>query len=308
MIREYAIEPDVLCDWQRLRYFVDQCGVSKGRVIVRFPSNWESLVKERLTRGVINQNELKRVLAKLQQWHFATRFVDHKNARFDQGSFWIDNAIAEHRTQPFAAIVSGTSGNECPFLLHVDEVEGMHPLWKAETCVTIRRTAKAFADVVTPLTRISEDIIFADPYFSSSARWFVAPLASMLSKLARERTRRIEYHFCCQELSSITREWTAANVNLPRIIPEGLNLTLVAWPRGGFHNRFVLTNVGGIQFGHSLSEAGPRHEQEDEANLLCDESYAARLQFFESAARSPGINAFTAMGTLRARTQQANNR
>ena len=50
MLKEFALEPEALASWESFRYLIEKFGVSKGRVISRFPKQWKRLVYERQHR------------------------------------------------------------------------------------------------------------------------------------------------------------------------------------------------------------------------------------------------------------------
>jgi hypothetical protein len=63
---------------------------------------------------------------------------------------------------------------------------------------------------------------------------------------------------------------------LPQIIPAVLSLRIIRWkkrPRGQeLHNRLILTDIGGVTFGHGLDESND-HESDDQISRLDEESY-----------------------------------
>ena len=44
MIKEFALEPDVLADPGNIRYFLEQFDIHKGRLIAEYPKRWASEV------------------------------------------------------------------------------------------------------------------------------------------------------------------------------------------------------------------------------------------------------------------------
>ncbi len=47
MIREFAIEPEVMATWQHFRELWDDFGASRGRLISEYPSDWRERVCRR---------------------------------------------------------------------------------------------------------------------------------------------------------------------------------------------------------------------------------------------------------------------
>jgi hypothetical protein len=68
--------------------------------------------------------------------------------------------------------------------------------------------------------------------------------------------------------------------HLPQIIPDGFMLTVCRWKNrnGGerLHNRYILTDVGGVHFGFGLDEGDPGTT--DDIALLSADAYRQRLE------------------------------
>lgn len=69
---------------------------------------------------------------------------------------------------------------------------------------------------------------------------------------------------------------TLCHGHLPDIIPNGVRLRVVRWRSEELHNRYVLTDVGGVSFGQGLDQASDTAQQEDLVTLL-DRAVAERL-------------------------------
>jgi hypothetical protein len=83
---------------------------------------------------------------------------------------------------------------------------------------------------------------------------------------------------------------------LPAAVPDGLKVSLHCWKerQGGkrFHNRFVLTDVGGVQFGDSVERG--HAAQDDRISILEETSRATLWEDFVGATPS-----YDAVGTSR---------
>jgi hypothetical protein len=73
---------------------------------------------------------------------------------------------------------------------------------------------------------------------------------------------------------------------LPHIVPTGLTLTVRRWKNRvageRLHNRYVLTDIGGVQFGVGLDEGDPGTT--DDVTRLAPDSYRRRLEEFTGPA------------------------
>lgn len=157
-------------------------------------------------------------------------------------------------------------------------------LWAVPRAVTIARRAAEMAAALADMLRISEVIIFVDPHFGPERlrhrRTLEAFLRAVIQARCADGPRRVEVHTSMDNTG--TREFFVAECQgrLPRCIPTGMNLRVIrleARPREEqLHNRYVLTDVGGVQFGAGLDEGD--HGATDDLHLLERAQYEARWQ------------------------------
>ena len=68
------------------------------------------------------------------------------------------------------------------------------------------------------------------------------------------------------------------------VIPLGMKVRFCRWSHAQLHNRYILTDVGGLKFGQGLDQAGDTEPQEDHVTLLGQQEAAALLDGFIGAA------------------------
>ena len=134
------------------------------------------------------------------------------------------------------------------------------------------------------LTFAAKEIDIVDPFFDLRPLNgdYVGPLSALLAKLAAAgcegKTFRIHYrthdsrppdHIVQQDAPRLT----------DGLIPDGFTLELNEWeqlPNGeDFHDRFVLSDCGGLLIGAGLSAAGP---QENATLTLLDDQHVQELR------------------------------
>jgi hypothetical protein len=64
---------------------------------------------------------------------------------------------------------------------------------------------------------------------------------------------------------------------LQDIIPAGLTLTVVRWNHDELHNRYILTDQGGIHIGEGLDQANPKAARTDDLLMLISPPIASQL-------------------------------
>jgi hypothetical protein len=138
----------------------------------------------------------------------------------------------------------------------LDELEEPH--WRPETQRRIERIASEMATCAEPLLRNAKHILFVDPYFNLQEPRFQRPLRAFLQAVAK---RPAGIPITCIEIpTGHTKAGTKSFFNdactryLPSIIPSGLKIRLVRWCQDALHNRFILTEYGGLKFSQGLDD------------------------------------------------------
>ena len=285
MLHEYAVEPELVgtwCDRTSGRYFLDKFGLGSPRIMSRYPrKRWKNLVWEAWEkRSGYDDSERKRMEELIQR--LSEDMVTRRDAVWDPHRTWLQNALDEHRRIPFHAILVRSNTAAHPNVLVADELYERTALW-AIPQETVSRTAQAIARTVRDMLRMAADIVFIDPHFAPQRSRYTRVLAACLSaslekRLSRERPR---VHFFAEADSKKngTRQYfeNGCHDRLPRVLPRGQQVTisrLMERPHGEkLHNRYVLTELGGVGFPAGLDE---KHGATDDPWLLTREQYRKR--------------------------------
>ncbi len=180
MIKEYALQPDLLSSWQVFRYLFDKFGSGRGRVIARYPRRWARMVYDSL--GHCKPVEKQRIVEGLIRLKPALYPRHHE---WDRDKGWLDNAIEEHAKRSFCAIIAQDNPNGIAAVIReADLDEADEPRWQAERQRRIERTATEMAACAEPLLRNAKHIQFIDPHFNPQAQRFKRPLQAFLQIVA----------------------------------------------------------------------------------------------------------------------------
>ena len=280
MIHEYALEPQLISNWQNFRYFTEKFGVSQGRLISRYPKSWKRLVYESLENcGEIERKKIEEKLNTLDD-----RILRRPNSGWDPQLQWLANAEIEHGRKPFHAILARDNPNGQVFVLRGEDVDEGNALWGVQRTEVVPREAAPMAHAIAPLLQVSNVILFVDPHFNPNREEYRTTLREFFTATFERREYplpgRIEVHLSGGDgkpdgayFAEICRRW------LPNLIPASVRLGLVRWQQraGGeeLHNRYVLTNLGGIRFGAGLDEGDGG--ETDELEIL--DGNASKLRF-----------------------------
>ena len=264
MLSEYAVEPAAIAaDWNTFRYLIEKFGTDKGRLISRVPNKWEKKVIKAAKDADVPNMKLHSMVERL---HGAKHKVRDFNRLYDHEASWIDNAVREHASRPFRAILSSDSTAPCAEALAPDDCSDEHPLFSSPISRDITRTADEIASALHLFSVVAQQIDIVDPYFDlrPAKGNYIGPLAALFAKIASTTPARkvIRVHFRSHPSrppSHILARQAAAQMS--GLLPRGYLLELYEWSEvpGGedLHDRFFLTELGGMMIGAGLSAEGP---------------------------------------------------
>jgi hypothetical protein len=250
MLKEYAVQPELLSNWPVCRDLSEKFGYSRGRVIARYPKRWERLVLDSLHDCM--PMEKKKIVERLTILKNSALYPRHHE--WDPAKLWLNNAMAEHDKRPFCAIISQDNPKAFAAVISradLDELE--EPRWQIERQRRIQRTATEMAACAEPLLRNARVILFVDPHFIPDVLRFKRPLQAFLQIVAHRPagipTERIEIHTGHKSVEPKERFY-----ELRSIIPRGREIRLVRWDQSYLHDRFILTNACGLECSAGLDE------------------------------------------------------
>lgn len=283
MIYEYALEPEMVAAWGTLhssRFFIREFGLSQGRLVSRYPKSWARRVWKAFSGGSdMDRKRLEELLMRLKE-----TMVKRKDCYWDekQGS-WLENALLEHDRYPFRAILAGKNQGNRPEILLEDELSTFPCAgWDAPHGVPVNRNASEMASTVEMMLARCRWVKFIDPYFSLGKSKYKQSLSAFMHILAAKRPvgpiERVEIH---ANGDGATADFLKEFYE--KIIPNGLTVALFQWQKkpGGqkLHNRYILTDLGGVSFQHGL-DIGSEGETDD-VNRLDSKQYEIRCRQYD---------------------------
>lgn len=261
MIKEFALDPGTLQQWNTFRHFALGIGYDFGRILARYPKHWMTMAAQQV-ETVQDQNDKK----KLQAWLYdcAKPALTHKRsgAVYDKEQCWLMNAKAEHERQPFDAIVSVSESSINPPVLKLDDLDDGHLLWKQTRQVYISRNAAEVSQCVKKMLRHGSIIRFIDPYFKADPDQvqIILECLSECARLPNCDSIVVEIHVDGAQVGPSTAAFIEST--LLRSWPNRLaSPRIMRWIEKYLHNRMILTNNGGFIFGDSLRHDSDRPDQ-----------------------------------------------
>lgn len=297
MIHEYAIEPDALVSWaankRDTRYLTENFGLGKTRVMAEFPKfkNWRKQVYIAAANSLddLSKKRLDGLLRCLSE-----NKVARSDCKYDGKYGWLENAEDEYVRHQFTAILASKNTNNKKYILLSTDI-GIWPeeIWEIKDRITELRQPNALAKVLSPLLLKSREIIFIDPYFRATRKDFCDLLQIFLQEAVKcpvfSKKQRVEVHVSADYEKALSQDEYVKECQskLPQLIPTGLNVEFKRWKqRQGYeklHNRYILTNLGGVSFGVGLNTG--EEGESDDLTLLARDQYMKR---WEQYARENG--------------------
>lgn len=277
MIYEYAIEPELVVAWGKdradYRYFSLQFGLGTPRMMAEFPKfkNWRKQFAQ-AAASADQTNELPRITA---LFNLLQESLVRRNGIYNGTLSWLENTESENARREFQAILAMSNPRNHAKVLTASKVE-TSPLWQVDKQSYCPRQAKDMAQLIAILLSNCSEVHFIDPHFGpDNARWR-RPLEAFLDVIASNRACRpcmekIMFHTSGEEGKvDFATFKKACKDQLPRKVPAGLRLVMQRWKQRGrgekLHERYVLTDIGGIKVGPGLDDG--KQGENFEAMLL----------------------------------------
>lgn len=282
MIYEYALDPVLVVNWatSRIGRYVMQFGLDQRRLVSDFPKNW----RDRVFGAFYEHFDYDDTSLEFENAQFdlnaylqiLTDYMVYRNIEVSTDN-WFDAAISEHNSRPFYAIFTSNKKDELspPEVITEKNVENIRDThWWLPTVTPTRKSAAEIAIVLRPLLQASRDIYIVDPYFDFYPQEprFLNTLIAIVCQ-AIKLPRAIQ---CTPSITVITgverngktndqqAQKFAENIRnramqyLPKKIPNGIPIQLLILknaPGGNpLHNRFLLTDIGGVIVPYGIDE------------------------------------------------------
>lgn len=288
MLYEYALDPWCLSEWETFIRLVEQFGIPYGRLISQFPKAWPRMVHEACRNFTFRQRQIMAdKLANLR------RLALFRCGRpYDGSRAWKENAVEQHRTRPFHAIITKSNEENLNFILIAKDIIADTPLWDVKREASVPRTVNDLGAAISPLLKMSNRILFVDKKFEPATRRWQESLRRFIeiSLDGRVAAACFEYHLQYDQKNPMTKgEFQEyCERSLSGIIPVRAEIYLFRWdilPQGeGIHARYVLTERGGARIDWGL-DAGSDGQTTD-VTLLDDALWKQRWNEYQESSKT----------------------
>jgi hypothetical protein len=266
MIFEYALEPATVASWKGLseyRFFAGEFGLGSPRAMAAYPrfSLWRRAVIAAAKAAGADDMDFQRITALLGL--LQSNKVERGSSPFDGSRPWLENAEAEHvrPNSSFKAIMAVENPRSMDVVILGTIADAVvHPLWPCTRNENRDRKAGPMSDCVENMLRLARTIAFIDPCFHPGSPRYRSTLRAFLDVTFRNRTNppaRIEIHTSFSKAPG-AEYVDVFNREIPPLIPIDATVRLRRLTQKGggekLHDRFILTNLGGVTFTVGLDE------------------------------------------------------
>jgi hypothetical protein len=280
LIHAFAVEPKLVATWGRreaFRFIHDKFGLGTPRVLLELPTfnKWKKAVYNAANDLVLSQEEMKRIEELFRL------FAEHKCRRadsvYDGLIAWLQNAEREYDRKAFSGILATENPRAHPAVLPGDHIGPGTARWDCPLGTTPSRTPEGLATSLSALLVNCRQLHLVDPHFGPENIRHRKVLEALMDVLANDGVSPDVIRVHCSAKSELAFFEQKATLMASRL-PDGISIEFLRWKQrdGGerLHNRYVLTDLGGVSLGGGLDEGDLG--QTDDLLLLPRAQYESR--------------------------------
>lgn len=291
MIYEYALEPNVLVNWaattRDYREFLREYGLGNPRVFSSFPKQKASKLRSYLLQSAPPDDQS---LHSQRYTEMVTALVDTvviREITDNNSGIWQQHVHEENTRLPFHAVLTNqpiaTPRNITPATMY----EAESP-WNHARQVNVERVQEQFKCLLINLLRYSsEKIIFVDAYAWNNES--IKTISELIKAAFQNRPNRSSPEFFVLFKEKHDKSNPSAAIVKNKILEKidfdiSLSVTELIESTNSdvFHNRCVLSELGGIIYGHGL-DLPDNYQHTDEVILMEKKIYEKKWnQFVEN--------------------------
>lgn len=273
---EYTIEPECFRNMKNINTIFSKFGYKKGKLFRRLPHEkrkWGCKILQSVKQSVKEKKMTQREQHKIKTYLTDKILKANDNlyttdtkTDYDINKTWIDNAISDDKNNPAGpvqAIIISDNEIAYPKTMSIDDV--YHEDFDNVVTQGVESSAENMANTIELLLKnCKKRLYFIDPHFKPVTRYENTLKAFLEKSKLGYDVDNIQYHvrWMNQGGDQDTQfERTKINVKekISSIKPTSVNITFYYWDdslsREKMHDRFVITELGGVSIGSGLDES-----------------------------------------------------
>ena len=326
MIYEFALEPDLVASWHNSEHCLfckSNFGLQPRRLVSAYPKKWRTLVWKAFENSPVGNDQNAKMRLSAIIYHLSEYMIKRRST-FEEVLTWLEKVEREDQQRPFHAIIAQSNPRNNLKVIKSDELFAYdgNPLWNIPDTDVVIRNCQNLATAVEPLLKCCQRVIFIDPYFDPKKTRFTEPLEYYFNALWSNRNGveepRVEIHTGIDRCFKSWEKGSNRDVDdekkacaelvrdferiVRNIIPAGRKVEVTIWKEREkgqrLHNRYILTDIGGVLFGTGLDQAESNSSDCDDVILLPPGLYKTRVQQYTGTPPSfDEVKRFMLVGT-----------
>lgn len=292
MIHEYALDPELLKAWaakdRDFREFLREYGLGTPRLSSSFPRQKKSKYRSYyLERSPADAQSLqaRRYVEMIN--HLTEALVYRDGFECNSSADWYENVLAEDARKPFYGVLASTPMDN-PRCLTAATMYSDDSIWNHQRQTLVARTYDSCSPLLRDMLRLAKDkVLFVDPYgWNQRAIDFISRLINDAFN-GRVHSAMPELILCFKpKLDGGSPDAAYVKEEIEkRIVKPNPGLQLKVYElenRVGhdvFHNRYLLTDLGGVSLGHGV-DLSENEAHTDDLTLLERKIYDEKWRRF----------------------------
>lgn len=266
MIHEYAVEPSTLVHWasnaRDYAEFFREYGRGNPRIFSSFPKKNASKLRSYLLQNCPSDNQSIHGLRYLELVEALVETVILRLIPESANTNWHDHVVSENQRLAFHAVITNDPIN-ADRNITLGNMHNRESIWNHKRQENINRTMQSFGAVLGNILRYACDkVVFVDAYgWSDESMNTVKELIKMsFNNRLTDRSPDFILHFKEKRGGSNSGQGSPGARYVKQKILSGINqpvnLTVFELNESNrsdvFHNRCVMSEHGGIIYGHGL--------------------------------------------------------
>ncbi|SDJ58325.1 hypothetical protein SAMN04488540_11025 [Ferrimonas sediminum] len=282
MYKEVAFDPECLSELHYCGVLRSEFGYEKGRYIVANSKQWATAahkaVKNSESLRTKEKHAVKHLLSKIKMSRNHPLFILPKYRTGVTSETWLTWLEEQSKISRFDVIISERLDGALTF----EQTVSGDSSWVIPPTIRVARSTDDIAAIISPLLKISSEIVIIDQYFSLSSNDVLYEMLSLANKVRSIKKVTLVTAIQTKEPKKVfQQEYSSKFSYTPRF-----DFVVVA--DKFFHDRYILADVGGIKAGHGFSCATTLGAQSDKVSLnICSQSEAEEtLAFLDEALKN----------------------
>lgn len=293
MIYEFAVDPEEVASWaerEKYKHVYDSFGVGTPRILCHMPEDWTEMVWDAFGEGTPDDNARVEELIKMM----SERMIKRNTADNDWSENWLRKIFEEHDRTKFYAIISTANDTERQEVLTYDDLNVLNEIWNLHVRRNFTRCAAGFAECFRPILRVATEIRYVDANLRPRELRHQAVSAELFSEIVAQRPPEgLKVQFYSQDAEHKTSHdlFVRELMRWPKkVIPNGLEVEFIRLQENGntrFHDRFILTEFGGVNLPDSFDEEdGDPTPEGGRATVMTKADYAKEWHHFSNTTKA----------------------